>query len=169
MFGRSYVVPDAADLERRLALLEDERAILRRLYAYGHAIDYGDEEAWVNCFAEDGVFDIRTRLEGTPKMVVSGRAELRRFVSRHTRAPELWHKHMLVEPQITVNGDEARSECYLMVLVENEGLPTMRVFGRYRDRLIRDADGEWRFRERVAEIESMHRGLPPFIDGRPAP
>jgi hypothetical protein len=45
----------------------------------------------------------------------------------------------------------------------------LRVFGRYRDRLIRDADGEWRFRERVAEIESMNRGLPPFIDGRPAP
>jgi hypothetical protein len=162
-------VPDAADLERRLALLEDERAILRRLYAYAHAIDYGDEEGWVNCFAEDGVFDIRTRIEGTPKMVVSGRTELRSFVSRHTRAPELWHKHMLVEPLITVNGDEARSECYLMVLVENEGLPTMRVFGRYRDRLIRDTDGEWRFRERVAEIESFNLSLPPFIDGRPTP
>ncbi len=162
-------MPDVADLERRLALLEDERAIMKRLYAYAHAIDYGDEEGWANCFTEDGVFDIRTRIEGTPKMVVSGRAELRGFVARHTRAPELWHKHMLVEPQITVDGDEARSDSYLFVLVENEGLPTLRVFGRYRDRLIRDADGQWRFRERMAEIESMNRFLPPFIDGRPTP
>ena len=81
-------MPDLEDLERRVALLEDERAILRRLFAYGHAIDYGDEEAWASCFAENGVFDIRTRLEGTPNMKVSGRAELRAFVGRHTRAPE---------------------------------------------------------------------------------
>ena len=155
------------DLERRVALLEDERAILRRLYAYGHAIDYGDEEAWVGCFAEEGVFDIRTRLEGTPNMVVSGRDELRSFVSRHTRAPERWHKHMLVEPQIEVDGDTARSDAYFAVLMEHDEQPILRVFGRYRDRIVREADGEWRFLERIAEIESMRRGLPPFIDGRP--
>ena len=155
------------DLERRVALLEDERAILRRLYAYGNAIDYGDEDAWASCFAENGVFDIRTRLEGTPNMKVSGRAELLEFVSRHTRAPERWHKHMLVEPQITVDGDTAGSDAYFAVLMEHEEMPILRVFGRYRDRLVREADGEWRFLERIADIESMRRGLPPFIDGRP--
>jgi hypothetical protein len=155
------------DLERRVALLEDERAILRRLYAYGHAIDYGDEEAWTNCFAATGVFDIRTRLEGTPNTKVSGREELRSFVSRHTRAPERWHKHMLVEPQIILDGDTARSDAYFAVLMEHEEQPVLRVFGRYRDRLVRESDGEWRFLERIAEIESMRRGLPPFIDGRP--
>ena len=160
-------MPDLEDLERRLALLEDERAILRRLYAYGHAIDYGDEEAWAACFAEDGVFDIRTRLEGTPNMRVTGRPALRSFVSRHTRAPELWHKHTIVEPLIELDGDTARSDCYFAVLMEHEDMPILRVFGRYRDRLIRDVDGEWRFLERIAEIESMRRGLPPFIDGRP--
>jgi hypothetical protein len=160
-------VPDVGDLERRVALLEDERAILRRLYAYGHAIDYGDEEAWASCFAEDGVFDIRTRLEGTPNMKVSGRAELRAFVARHTRAPERWHKHLLVEPAVALEGDAARAEAYFAVLMEHEELPILRVFGRYRDRLVRGDDGEWRFLERIAEIESMHRGLPPFIDGRP--
>jgi hypothetical protein len=160
-------VVDRDDLERRLALLEDERAIVRLLHSYGHAIDYGDEEAWANCFAEDGVFDIRTRLEGTPNMKISGRSELRSFVSRHTRAPERWHKHMLVEPVITVEGDDARSEAYFAVLMEHEDMPVLRVFGRYRDRLVRGDDGAWRFRERVAEIESMRRGLPPFIEGRP--
>ena len=160
-------MPDLDDLERRVALLEDERAILRRLFAYGHAIDYGDEEAWTNCFAENGVFDIRTRLEGTPNMKVSGRAELRAFVGRHTRAPERWHKHMLVEPAIDVEGDTARSDSYFAVLMEHEEMPILRVFGRYRDRLVRGTDGEWRFLERIAEIESMRRGLPPFIDGRP--
>ena len=158
---------DVEQLQARVQLLEDERAILATLNAYGHAIDYGDEEAWVGCFAEEGVFDIRTRLEGTPNMIVSGRDELRSFVSRHTRAPERWHKHMLVEPQIEVDGDTARSDAYFAVLMEHDERPILRVFGRYRDRIVREADGEWRFLERIAEIESMRRGLPPFIDGRP--
>ena len=158
---------DLAELERRVALLEDERGVLRRLHAYGHAIDYGDEAAWVDCFTDDGVFDIRSSMPDRPRQVVSGRAELQAFSSRHTRAPELWHKHMLVEPAITIDGDTARSDAYFAVLMEHEERPLLRVFGRYRDRLVRDPDGEWRFRERIAEIESMRAGLPPFIDGRP--
>jgi len=155
-----------ADLEQRLRALEDERAILRTLHRYGQAIDYGAEEAWVDCFAEDGVFDIRSRLDHYGSRVVRGRDELRRFVSRHTRAPELWHKHLVVEPLIELDGDEARCSSYFAVLVEHEQAPLVRVFGRYRDRLVRTGDC-WRFAERIAEVESMRPGLPPFVDGRP--
>jgi hypothetical protein len=41
------------------------------------------------------------------------------------------------------------------------------VIGRYLDKLERGADGRWRFKERVGEIESMRGDLPPFVDGRP--
>lgn len=155
------------DLARRLALLEEERAILRTLHTYGQSIDYGDEEAWVDCFTEDGVFDVRSRHPHQLKRLISGRDELRAFISRHTRAPELWHKHLLVEPLITLEGDTATCSSYLAVVMEHEDVPVLRVFGRYRDRLVKDADGRWRFRERIAEIESMRRDLPPFVDGRP--
>jgi ketosteroid isomerase-like protein len=160
-------VADRDDLLRRLALLEDERAIVRRLHAYAHAIDYGDEEAWVDCFTEDGVFDIRSRHAHQLKKLISGRAELRDFISRHTRAPERWHKHLLVEPLVTVDGDTATCDSYLAVVMDHEEQPVLRVFGRYRDTLDRGADGKWRFKVRVAEIESMRRDLPPFVDGRP--
>ena len=159
---------ELADLTARLALLEDERAILRTLHAYGHAIDYGDEAAWVDCFAEDGVFDVRARLPHQPNRLIQGRDELRAFISGHTRAPELWHKHLLIEPIIEVDGDSATCVSYLAVVMEQEDEPVLRVFGRYRDRLVRCPDGRWRFLERVAEVESMRRGLPPFVDGRPA-
>ncbi len=155
------------DIESRLALLEAESAILKNLYRYGHAIDYGDEEAWVDCFTEDGVFDVRARLPHQPHRVVSGREELRAFVTRHTRAPELWHKHLLIEPKVEVDGDTATCTSYLAVLMEHDEEPLVRVFGRYRDRLARCPDGRWRFRERIAEVESMRPGLPPFADGRP--
>ena len=162
---------DIADLEARLELLEAERAVLKTLYRYGHSIDYGDEESWVDCFTENGVFDVRARISGShqPNRLISGRDELTAFISRHTRAPELWHKHLLIEPQITVDGDTATVVSYLAVVMEHENEPLLRVFGRYRDRLARCPDGRWRFRERIAEVESMRRGLPPFVDGRPAP
>lgn len=153
-------------LEERTALLEAERAVLRTLHAYGHAIDYGDEEGWVDCFTEDGVFDVRSRHEHQLKRLVRGRDELRAFISRHTRAPELWHKHLLIEPVITVTGSSATSVAYFVVVMEHEDIPVLRVFGRYRDRLVRGDDGRWRFAERIAEIESMRGDLPPFVDGR---
>ena len=159
---------ELADLEARLSLLEDERAILRNLHAYGQAIDYGDEATWVDCFTEDGVFDVRARLSHQPNRVVQGRESLEEFISRHTRAPELWHKHLLVEPLITVDGDTATCSSYLAVVMEHDDEPILRVFGRYRDTLARSPDGRWRFVERIADVESMRRGLPPFVDGRPA-
>jgi ketosteroid isomerase-like protein len=157
----------SADLEARLELLEAERAITRTLHRYAQSIDYGDEEGWVDCFTEDGVFDVRSRHAHQLKRLITGRDELRAFVARHTRAPELWHKHLLIEPLIDVDGETATCVSYLLVVMEHEDVPVMRVFGRYRDRLVRGEDGRWRFRERIAEIESMRADLPPFVDGRP--
>ena len=154
----------SGDLEARLVLLESEQAILKNLYRYGHSIDYGDEEAWVDCFTEDGVFDVRARLSHQPNRVISGRDELRAFIKRHTRAPELWHKHLLIEPLIEVDGDTATVRSYLAVVMEHEDEPIVRVFGRYRDRLVRCPDGRWRFRERIADVESMHTVSPLAIE-----
>lgn len=155
------------DLRARLRLLEEEREIVRTLHRYAQSIDYGDEEGWVDCFTEDGVFDVRSRHAHQLKRLIEGRENLRRFIARHTRAPELWHKHMLVEPLIEVDGDTATCSSYLFVLMEHEERPVVRVFGRYIDRLEKGADGRWRFAHRIAEIESMRADLPPFVDGRP--
>jgi ketosteroid isomerase-like protein len=157
-------------LEERLRLLEAERAIVRLLHAYAHAIDYGDEEAWVDCFTEDGVFDVQTRIVGDRGYRTEGRDALRRFISAHSRAPELFHKHVLVEPLIDVGagGDTATCSSYFAGLQDHDGRPEIRVFGRYRDRIVLGADGRWRFRERIAEVESRKLGLPPFAFARHA-
>jgi hypothetical protein len=66
---------DVQELVRRLEALETERAILRTLYRYGHSIDYGLEQEWVDCFTEDGVFDVRRRV-GPASARYEGRAPL---------------------------------------------------------------------------------------------
>lgn len=159
-----------ADLTARLERLEAERAILATLYRYGHAIDYGDEAAWLDCFTQEGAFDVqfvtggeafgRARGLGTPHargVRFSGQGELARYVSSHSRAPAARHKHLLVEPQITLapQGDTARARSYFARLDEAEGQRVIHAFGRYHDRLVLSADGVWRLQERICEIESM--------------
>jgi len=146
---------DVQELVRRLAALEAERAILRTLYRYGHSIAYGLEQEWVACFTEDGVFDVRRRV-GSASVRYEGRAALAAFIAQHTRAPGRYHKHMLMEPVISVNGDQATVQSYFARLdATAAGRSFIRAFGRYLDRMVKDPDGVWRFKERVAEVEAF--------------
>jgi 3-phenylpropionate/cinnamic acid dioxygenase small subunit len=153
-------VPDTPDLEtlaRRLARLEDERAVLDTLYRYGHTIDHGPDEEWLDCFTDDGVWDARAG-EGLEseigRITARGRAELTSFIAAHTHAPERWHKHLLVEPRVTLDGDEAAVTSYWVRIDRYDEGIYMRGFGRYIDALVRGDDGRWRFRERVIITEA---------------
>lgn len=126
------------------------------LYRYGHSIDYGLEEDWVDCFTEDGVFDVRHSGTESESHRYQGRVALAEFVSRHTRAPDRYHKHILVEPVVEISGDRASVRSYFTRLdAADDGTPFIRAFGRYIDELVREADGVWRFRERIAEVEGF--------------
>lgn len=156
------------DLLARVEALEAERDILRTLYRYAHTIDVGDSDGWADCFTQDGVFNVTTRVAGYTPYRIQGREQLRDFVEHHTRPPGLWHKHMIVEPIIDIDGDTATGETYFLVLMDHEDVPIVRVFGRYIDTLRKEADGQWRFVERQPFLESIKEGLPPFAHGREA-
>jgi 3-phenylpropionate/cinnamic acid dioxygenase small subunit len=145
----------APTLEERLALLEARAGITETLFQYAHAIDYGDEDAWVGCFTDDARWESHT-VEGK-WLHLSGRAELQRFIASHSRAPELYHKHLMATPLIRVAGDVASARCYFVLLVADRAdMPTPAAFGRYLDELRRDADGTWRFTHRRAEVEAFN-------------
>jgi hypothetical protein len=156
------------DLLARVERLEAERDILHTLYRYGQTIDVGDEHGWAQCFTADGEFATNPRFEGYKPYRIAGREGLADFVHHHTRPPGLWHKHLLIEPLIEIDGDEASVQSYFAVLTDHEGEPIVRVFGRYVDRMRREADGRWRFAERTAYLESLKSGLPPLAWGRDA-
>lgn len=134
--------------------IADERAILRVLYAYCHAIDYGEEARWVGLFTSDGIFHVELP-QGLPPLHCAGTKELAAFIGAHPRAPAALHKHLLLNPLIELHGDEARAASYFQLLLEIDGIPETYCFGRYLDRLVRSESGLWRFRERVAQVQSI--------------
>ena len=151
------------ELAKRLQVLEDERAILATLHAYGHSIDYGLKEKFADLFTEDGVYLVLMRgvpvpsLAGVPHSAsgIKGRDLILQYVRGHSNAPAMWHKHFLVEPAIRRESDnEASVESYFARLDEDDNGAYILAFGRYRDRVVRSPDGKWRFKERIVEVEN---------------
>ena len=108
------------DIERAVGRLADEREIVEVVYRYAHDLDYGVEDDWIDCFTDDAVWDSRRSplaALGTPDRpggtrVLRGRAELAQFAAAHTRPPEAYHKHVLYEPLVDVDGDGAHVDTY---------------------------------------------------------
>jgi hypothetical protein len=149
---------DTDALVARLQVLEDERSILQTLYRYGHSMDYGPDADFVDCFTDDGVWDVRMRRIPDGAFTCSGRNEITASLEAQTsvRSPALYAKHLLVEPRITLDGDTASVDSYFVRIEPRDDGPTQIVAsGRYLDQLIRCDDGRWRFTHRIAEIDDM--------------
>jgi hypothetical protein len=155
---------DTDGLAARVGALEDERAIHAVLHRYGHAIDYGLEQEWIDCFTPDAVFEIRARVTGR-HMIASGTQQLAAFAARHTRAPGRFHKHLVADVLVTMNGREAHAESlYARLDATRDGHPYVFSFGRYRDRLRKCDDDVWRLCARIAESESLSERDRPVHD-----
>jgi hypothetical protein len=163
--------PDLAGVVRRLELLEDEREIVRTIHQFGHTIDYGLEAEWLDCFLPDGELDViygdrpPNRLAlGTrhPRGVLHrGTEQLAAWIAGHTRPPVRIHKHLYVEPRITLDGDTATSITYMTRVDVVNGQPEVYAFGRYHDEWRRCDDGRWRLKSRKIEVEGQREGAPP--------
>ena len=156
------------ELEQRLRRLEDKEAVLETLTRYAWTIDHGPDDEWLELFTDDAVVEIRYRqgaaLARAAEGVLTesgvrhtGRAQLIPFKAGHTRSPDKWHKHVIADFVVEIEGDTARAQCYQVRVDETDGLVHVRGFGRYHDRLVRGADGRWRFVERVVEVEAIDR------------
>jgi hypothetical protein len=172
----SKATDDPADGDRLAALtarvgeLEDEREIRLALERYGHAIDYGLEDQWVDCFTADGVDD--HRMANMPNewkslfpfaefdsggMRLIGRDALAAFIAMHTRPPDSLHKHLVIDALVTRGDDPDKAEATSYFLRVDEQGPDriISAFGRYIDQLERGEDGRWRFSYRRIELESL--------------
>ena len=158
-----------SQLEARLALLEARERLADTMNKYGHSIDYGDHSGWLDCFTEDGIFEITYhRRSSFPHLVrqfgevtehgvrYKGKQALGSFIEGHTHAPNAWHKHFLVESRVTFADQltSANAASYFARLDDRNDERIIMAFGRYIDDLKLGDDGMWRFSSRIVQVES---------------
>lgn len=143
---------EIAVLEARVRALEDRSAILETLKEYGQALDYGDVERLVDCFTQDAVRETH-RPDGTVNRW-EGTAGTREFATTHTHAPDKYHKHLVLNSTVKVQGDTADVVSYMFRFDAAAGDKSyIWGMGKYVDRMQRGADGRWRIALRVTFIE----------------
>lgn len=144
-------------IAERLARLEDERAVVATLYAYGTALDYGDRDLFLECFTADADYRVEMRLSREGSFRYCGHDELGGYFDRHTHAPAAYHKHVLVNPTIVCDGDTATATSYFLRVdaPAASGPAVVLASGRYTDTLVRDPNGKWRIRSRRCEVENL--------------
>lgn len=149
------MAPDETAIDAsELRALVDERAIIKLMHQYAHAMDYGDEATWVEVFTPDAVFDVIESVGGRRIHREEGHGDLARYVAAYPKPPA-YRKHIIVDPVVDVDGDEAHVESYWILLhrEQADGMPVLAAFGKSSDKVVR-LDGRWRIAERYAEVEA---------------
>jgi len=133
--------------ERTLA---DRAAIADLLHAYCRALDEMDLGAIPALFTEDCVVSYGPRLESR------GATQLAADLSRLWR----WRRtsHHLSNIVVRVDGDRAEAESYVLAWHEAPDGRTATLFGQYRDRLLRTAEG-WRIAARRQVMNGSDAGF----------
>jgi hypothetical protein len=132
--------------------VEDRLAIQDLFIRYAFALDGGDVEGVVSCFAPGA------SLESPVVGVKSGEAEIRAFAERFSafQASGAQLRHVLTNFATTVDGDTARAKCYLVNILTRDGQTVMGPPGRYDCTLTR-LNGEWLFQHRLVVLDGVFK------------
>jgi hypothetical protein len=131
--------------ERTATRADDRTKVQHVLVEYCHAIDEARFADLEPLFTEDAV--MTARLAGT---VYHGPSEIRSYLE--AQPPGMRGLHITVNPDIVIEGDEARVRADFIVLVPRGAAVVVGAWGWYRDRLSY-AGGRWLFRERRIETQ----------------
>ena len=129
-------------------IARDKAAIAELIARYNFAIDHNDFQGWADCFAPEGIFD---GMIGR----FAAHSELERFTAEVKKltatTPNL--RHYVTNILSEVNGNDARSRCFLlMTSTTKESGTKVVIAGEYEDRLVK-RDGRWLFLERKVHID----------------
>ncbi len=144
--------PIAQTVEKRLEALEDERAITQVLYRYATGFDYSRPDELLALFTEDAVLEIRAAKGGSVRRFEG--ATLQKFFKDRPKpsSPLPTSKHLVTAPLIAIDGNTAKSECYLAVLSARPEGTAVGTYGRYEDRFVK-RNGRWLLQERIIHSE----------------
>src|SRR5262249_34472267 len=111
---------------------------------YAAALDNGDVETVVDCFAPNAV------LESPAIGSISGTEAIRNFARQfgERRAAGIQFRHVISNIAVTIDSDRAKATAYLLVPITRNGETRMLPPGRYECDLVK-ADGIWCFIRRA--------------------
>ncbi len=129
--------------------LEDRFGINDLFIRYATALDSGDVEGIVSCFAEDGALEspVIGKFEGHAGI----RAFSEQFAALNRRGAQL--RHIMTNLAMDVDGDKARATCYLVNIITIDEQSRMGPPGRY-DCQLRKIAGEWLFQNRLVVLDA---------------
>lgn len=141
--------------EEEIDRLLEERAVLRALHEYAHAMDYGDEAGWIMAFAPEAVFNVFRVVEGDTIHREDGAGDLARYIAQYPKPPH-FRKHIIADPIVDISGNSASVRAYWLLLQRNDdtGAAELAAFGHYRD-VLHKRDGRWVIVDRQASVEAM--------------
>lgn len=128
--------------------IEDRLAISDLFIRYTCALDAGDVDTLVDCFAEDGA------LESPAVGRCAGREAIRGFAQRFARFRENGSqlRHMISNLRAEGDAERARARCYLAVFLTRDGQSRLLAPGHYDCDLVKHA-GQWQFQRRVVTMD----------------
>ena len=126
------------------ASVEDRLAINDLFIRYVCALDAGQVETLVDCFAPDA--ELVSPAVGS----FAGHATIRAFAERFARFRQNGSqlRHVLSNLIVQVDGDRAHATCYLTVFLTRDGKSSLMAPGEY-DCKLRKIAGDWKFQKRV--------------------
>ena len=131
--------------------VEDRLAITDLLTAYSWALDTGDPDALAALFTADAT--VREEVFEDPD-VWQGRDAIRQLSEHYRNAAGFpGRQHHVGQSTFEPNAGGVRVKSFVFV-TECHGEPpyVLRFTGWYDDHVVREADGEWRFRARIIRL-----------------
>lgn len=128
--------------------IEDRLAIEELFIRYTCALDIGDVDTLVACFAEDGA------LQSPAIGAYRGRAAIREFATRFAAFQKNGSqlRHIISNLRTQVNGTTGTAKCYLVVYLTRDGKSRLLAPGEYDCDLVKH-DGAWLFQRRVVTMD----------------
>lgn len=134
---------------------DDITEIQQLLYRYCHVLDRSAVDDVMDAFHPNAV--LQPRYEGDESH--AGHEAIRSWYMNYEKTMKsagLNLRHKVTCPWIQVNGDEAKSVCYLDAdYVDSSTGAFVLAAGRYEDKLVKE-EGQWWIQERVILIDGFH-------------
>jgi hypothetical protein len=151
----------SVDIAKKVQTLLDIEDIKKLHARYAFSIDENRWDQVLDLFAEDAVGDWGSGGEGT-RGRYQGKKEIVKFLDLASKEAVMF-RHMLLQPEIEVNGDRARAKWYMFGFGTynlDEGETPAWTHGMYENDLVRE-DGKWK----LAHLRYTFTFQTPYHDG----